>query len=86
MPESKLRVPLAFILALSAAASGADALGRPDPSSLLTPGSLKELLSPSEKAIAGSAASNEGASHNSAAEMAQWGNWLNCFAGNWRRC
>jgi hypothetical protein len=78
MPESKLCVPLAFMLALSAAASGAEALQRPDKSSLLTPGTLKQLLPPNEQAVAGSATPGEAASQDSAAETAQWANCRRC--------
>ena len=85
MSERGAGIPLVFALALSASA-GATALQVQDRTQLLTPGSLRTLLT-EDAAAAGDAApgSRLGPAMR---QLSQWFNsgWSNCFSGAWRRC
>lgn len=85
MSERGASIPLVFALALSASA-GAAALQVKDRAQLLTPGSLRTLLTEDPAAV-GDAAPDNRLGH-AMRQLSQWFNsgWSNCFSGAWRRC
>jgi hypothetical protein len=83
MTDRAVGIPLAFVLALSAANS--DVFRAVDSTAQLTPGSLKELLP--QQAQPTSAGQQDKAADSALVDRtAQWFNWPNCFSGYWRRC
>jgi hypothetical protein len=75
-------VPLSFALALAATAPNAAAAVPGDPSELLRPGSLRNLVGPIETATgdkAGAARDDQGAKRQLAQAQG-------CWYGYWRRC
>jgi hypothetical protein len=84
MLDRRLGLPLAFLLAMSSgdqAARKLAAMGSDEP---LKRGSLRELL-PADFTNSDSNIT-QGSNAASDGRLAQWFNFLNCFAGNWRRC
>jgi hypothetical protein len=79
MLDMKAAVPLTFALALSAAAPNAATAAVGDPSDMLKPGGLRNLVSLGESVVGdrpGGAREDQDAKR----KVAQ------CFAGYWRRC
>jgi hypothetical protein len=86
MPDPKVGIPFAFLLALSAATNaGAAALG--NTAELLKPGGLRGLLD-QEMSVVGDGVSGERSNQVSTRRIAQWfnGSFFSCFQGYWRRC
>ncbi len=85
MFDHRVRLPLAFLLAMSAADGGSKvrALVKQD-ETVLRRGSLSELLSVEPGSDGLSITDREGAAAGE--HTAQWFNWLNCVSGFWRRC
>ena len=82
MPHAKVGIPLAFLLALSAASSNTGAAVLSDTKTSLEPGSLRGLLDQDKPIVSEpSARARNGASRRG---IAQWFN--GCFMGFWRRC
>jgi hypothetical protein len=92
MPDSKVGIPFAFLLALSATATASDAgasvLG--DGAELLKPGSMRNLLDrlDRDQPLLGNEAEGERSNQDSTHRIAQWfnGGFFSCFQGYWRRC
>jgi hypothetical protein len=77
MLDMKAAVPLTFALALSAAAPNAATAAVGDPSEMLRPGSLRNLVRPSES-IVGDGPGGARDDHGARRKVAQ------CFSGYWR--
>jgi hypothetical protein len=87
MPDPKLGIPFAFLLALSATESNAVSSGMDDTAGLLRAGSLRNLLDDGKGALADEKASPE-QRQGLSGRITQWfnGSFNSCFQGAWRRC
>jgi hypothetical protein len=86
MPDAKVGIPFAFLLALSATSSNARLSELGDGSELLKPGSLRTLL---DQQTVGDTDEGERSNQRSPRRVSQmWfnGGFFNCFQGYWRRC
>ena len=80
MLDSKVGIPLTFLLALSAVGPAAAAVKPGQTAESLTPGSLRNLLDQA-KPPSGDSASEARGNRGSAGQLAQ-----GCWYGYWRRC
>jgi hypothetical protein len=87
MPDPKLGIPFAFLLALGAADAGAAASSLTDTADLLQPGSLRNLLDQDNQRQVGDIA-RERTDPKATGRTTQWfnGSFNSCFQGYWRRC
>ena len=88
MPDPKLGIPFAFLLALSATESNAVALGTEDTANLLRAGSLRNLLDDGKGPVTDESAPTEQRQQGLSGRITQWfnGSFNSCFQGSWRRC
>lgn len=85
------QLPLAFVLAMAAEASGASLSDAYDPAKPLRAGDLRKLLNAgSLEAMAANSFESSGDRRLPGDKTAQFfpnfPNFLNCFAGGWRNC